>query len=78
ERGLTFGGFVTLRDALVPSAADALRVLVVRGVAVRVLTGDHPGTAARACRVLGLDPGEVRTAADLEGLTGTELGELAV
>lgn len=77
ERGLTFEGFVTLRDALVPSAADALRVLADRGVAVRVLTGDHPGTAARACRDLGLDPGEVRTAADLDGLTDTELGELA-
>ncbi|MCZ1000919.1 HAD family hydrolase, partial [Streptomyces mirabilis] len=50
-------GFVTLRDALVPSAAEALRVLADRGVAVRVLTGDHPGTAARACRDLGLDPG---------------------
>ncbi|WP_329533220.1 magnesium-translocating P-type ATPase [Streptomyces sp. NBC_01450] len=77
ERGLTFEGFVTLRDALVPSAADALRVLADRGVAVRVLTGDHPGTAARACRDLGLDPGEVRTAADLDGLTDTQLGELA-
>ncbi|MFD8000146.1 magnesium-translocating P-type ATPase [Streptomyces mirabilis] len=77
ERGLTFEGFVTLRDALVPSAADALRVLVDQGVAVRVLTGDHPGTAARACRDLGLDPGEVRTAADLDGLTDAELGELA-
>ncbi|MFD5754014.1 HAD-IC family P-type ATPase, partial [Streptomyces sp. NPDC127044] len=77
ERGLTFEGFVTLRDALVPSAAEALRVLADRGVAVRVLTGDHPGTAARACRDLGLDPGEVRTAAELDGLTDAELGELA-
>ncbi|MFE2839471.1 magnesium-translocating P-type ATPase [Streptomyces mirabilis] len=76
ERGLTFEGFVTLRDALVPSAAEALRVLADRGVAVRVLTGDHPGTAARACRDLGLDPGEVRTAAELDGLTDAELGEL--
>ncbi len=77
ERGLTFEGFVTLRDALVPSAAEALRVLADQGVAVRVLTGDHPGTAARVCRDLGLDPGEVRTAADLDGLTDTELGEVA-
>lgn len=60
-----------------PSAAEALRVLADRGVAVRVLTGDHPGTAARACRDLGLDPGEVRTAAELDGLTDAELGELA-
>ncbi|MET9919296.1 magnesium-translocating P-type ATPase [Streptomyces sp. NPDC006435] len=77
ERGLTFVGFVALREELVPSAAGALRVLADRGVAVKVLTGDHPGTAARACRDLGLDPGEVCTADRIDGLTGPELAELA-
>ncbi|MEU0192651.1 magnesium-translocating P-type ATPase [Streptomyces afghaniensis] len=62
-RGLTFRGLVTFRDALAPTAAEALRDLADRGVTVKVLTGDHPATAARACRELGLDPGEVRTAA---------------
>ncbi|GAP48685.1 magnesium-translocating P-type ATPase [Streptomyces azureus] len=62
-RGLTFRGLVTFRDALAPTAAEALRGLADRGVIVKVLTGDHPATAARACRELGLDPGEVRTAA---------------
>ncbi|WP_055494314.1 magnesium-translocating P-type ATPase [Streptomyces sp. TP-A0356] len=62
ERGLTFRGFVTFRDALTPSAARALRDLAARGVSVRILTGDHPGTAARVCRDLGLDAGDVRTA----------------
>ncbi|MDX3379946.1 HAD-IC family P-type ATPase [Streptomyces niveiscabiei] len=58
ERGLTFRGLVAFRDALAPSAAEALRGLAARGISVRVLTGDAPGTAARACRDLGLDPGE--------------------
>ncbi|GAQ53748.1 magnesium-translocating P-type ATPase [Streptomyces acidiscabies] len=58
ERALTFRGLVAFRDALAPSAAEALRGLAARGVSVRVLTGDAPGTAARACRDLGLDPGE--------------------
>jgi Mg2+-importing ATPase len=62
-RGVTFRGLVTFRDALAPTAAEALRDLADRGVTVKVLTGDHPATAARACRELGLDPGEVRTAA---------------
>ncbi|UOB09524.1 magnesium-translocating P-type ATPase [Streptomyces sp. HP-A2021] len=62
-RGLTLRGLVTFRDALAPTAAEALRGLADRGVTVKVLTGDHPATAARACRELGLDPGEVRTAA---------------
>ncbi|MFI6855167.1 magnesium-translocating P-type ATPase [Streptomyces sp. NPDC050416] len=66
-RGLTFRGLVTFRDALAPTAAEALRGLADRGVTVKVLTGDHPATAARACRELGLDPGEIRTAAQLQG-----------
>ncbi|MFF7788341.1 magnesium-translocating P-type ATPase [Streptomyces sp. NPDC007991] len=64
-RGLTFRGLVTFRDALAPTAAEALRGLADRGVTVKVLTGDHAATAARACRDLGLDPGQVRTAAQL-------------
>ncbi len=54
ERGLTFVGLVALRDVPAPSAAEALGVLARRGVTVKVLTGDHPGTAARACADLGL------------------------
>ncbi|WP_435812573.1 magnesium-translocating P-type ATPase [Streptomyces rubiginosohelvolus] len=54
ERGLTFLGLVALRDVPAPSAADALGVLARRGVRVKVLTGDHPGTAARVCADLGL------------------------
>ncbi|NEE52673.1 cation-transporting P-type ATPase, partial [Streptomyces sp. SID8455] len=50
----TFVGLVALRDAPTPSAADALGVLARRGVTVKVLTGDHPGTAARVCEDLGL------------------------
>uniref|UniRef100_A0AAU2V495 Magnesium-transporting ATPase, P-type 1 n=1 Tax=Streptomyces sp. NBC_00003 TaxID=2903608 RepID=A0AAU2V495_9ACTN len=77
ERGLTFQGLVGLRDATAETAADALTALLHRGVAVKVLTGDHPGTAARACRELGLEPGEVVTAASLDALSDAELGELA-
>ncbi|MFJ6179417.1 HAD-IC family P-type ATPase [Streptomyces sp. NPDC092295] len=67
ERGLDFRGFVALHDALAPTAAEALKVLAERGVTVKILTGDHPGTAARACLDLGLD-----MAAD--GLAGRDLG----
>jgi Mg2+-importing ATPase len=71
-RDLSFRGLVTFRDALAPTAAEALRALADRGVTVKVLTGDHPATAARACRDLGLDPGGVRTAAQVpDGPGGT-------
>ncbi|MGW2599341.1 HAD-IC family P-type ATPase [Streptomyces klenkii] len=77
ERELTLAGFVGLRDALAPTAAEALTVLADRGVAVKVLTGDHPGTAARACRELGLDPGEPLTAARIDAAGDAELALLA-
>ncbi|MGQ4515336.1 magnesium-translocating P-type ATPase [Streptomyces sp. DW26H14] len=79
ERGLTLVGFVGLRDALAPTAADALASLARRGVSLTVLTGDHPGTAARACRDLGLAPGPggVVTADRVDDLDDAELAALA-
>lgn len=77
ERGLTFVGLVGLRDATAETAAAALTALARSGVEVKVLTGDHPGTAARACRELGLPPGEVVTADRTNGLPDAELAELA-
>ncbi|MEU4088476.1 cation-translocating P-type ATPase, partial [Streptomyces aureus] len=74
-RGLTFLGLITLRDALAPTAAGALEVLTGRGVEVKVLTGDHPGTAVRACLDLGVPVAEdaVLTAEDMDALTAAEL-----
>ena len=79
ERGLTFRGLVTLRDALAPTAAEALAGLAARGVTVKVLTGDHPGTAVRACRDLGvpLSGDDVLTADRLDALSDPDLTELA-
>ncbi|MGW9116911.1 magnesium-translocating P-type ATPase [Streptomyces sp. NPDC055663] len=77
ERGLTFLGFVTLRDALTPSASDALEALDDRGITVKVLTGDAPGTVARTCRDLGLDPGEVMSAERIDALSDERLAEAA-
>ncbi len=77
ERGLTFRGLLTFGDALAPTAADALGELAGRGVGVKILTGDHPGTAAQVCRDLGLDPGQVLTAEEADRLTDAELGAVA-
>ncbi|GFH36913.1 magnesium-translocating P-type ATPase [Streptomyces pacificus] len=78
-RGLTFRGFVTLRDAAAPTAAGALAALADRGVAVKILTGDHPGTAVRACRDLGIpvDADRVLTADHVDRLGDRELAEAA-
>ncbi|MEV6777438.1 magnesium-translocating P-type ATPase [Streptomyces syringium] len=77
ERDLDFVGFVALSDAPAPTAAEALAVLARHGVAVKVLTGDHPGTAARVCRELGLAPGGVVTGERIDALDDAELARLA-
>jgi Mg2+-importing ATPase len=79
ERGLRFRGFVTLHDALVPTAAAALGALDARGVSPKILTGDHPGTAARVCRDLNipLGPDAVLTADRVDLLDDAELAGLA-
>ncbi|MEU8582146.1 magnesium-translocating P-type ATPase [Streptomyces abikoensis] len=77
ERDLTFTGFVGLADAPAPTAAEALAALARNGVTVKVLTGDHPGTAARVCRELGLDPGTPVTGERIDELDDAELARLA-
>ncbi|MDI6410403.1 magnesium-translocating P-type ATPase [Streptomyces albus] len=79
ERGLTFAGLVALRDTLTTDAPEALRALRDKGVEVKVLTGDHPGTAERTCRELGLDPagGAVLTADRIDALDDRQLAGAA-
>ncbi|MEU5901324.1 HAD-IC family P-type ATPase [Streptomyces venezuelae] len=78
--GLTLVGFVTFRDAPDPAAGPALRALADRGVTVKILTGDHPGTAARVRRDLALPPiapDAVRTAEDIDAVPPTDVAALA-
>ncbi|GHG56978.1 magnesium-translocating P-type ATPase [Streptomyces griseocarneus] len=77
ERDLTFTGFVALGDPPAPTAAAALAALGRHGVTVKVLTGDHPGTAARVCRELGLEPGTPVTGREIDGLDDAALAALA-
>ncbi|MDF2259796.1 HAD-IC family P-type ATPase [Streptomyces ferralitis] len=77
ERGLTLLGLVGLRDELAVTADDALAALARRGVDVKVLTGDHPGTAARVCAELGLEPGEIVTGEQIDQLDDARLAQLA-
>ena len=63
---------VTLVDELREDAAQALAFLAEQGVAVKVLSGDHPGTVAALARRVGLavdEPADGRSvAADHEAL----------
>jgi P-type Mg2+ transporter len=77
EAGLTLAGFVGFRDRPKDSAAATLRDLARIGVAVKVITGDHPLVAARACRAAGLDPGDALLGEQVDLLTDAALAGAA-
>jgi P-type Mg2+ transporter len=77
ETGLALAGFVGFRDQPRASARPALGQLAANGVAVKVITGDHPLVAARACREAGLDPGEVLLGEEADQLTDEALARAA-
>lgn len=71
ERGLTLLGLVGLADPPRPEAAAAVAECRSAGIAVVMITGDHPATARAIARELGiLAPGEDGV------LTGPELATL--
>ncbi|MEY9870986.1 Mg2+-importing ATPase [Streptacidiphilus sp. MAP12-33] len=55
--GLTLLGLVGLEEEAEPGALRALADLAADGVVVKIVTGDRPGSALRACRAAGLAPG---------------------
>jgi Mg2+-importing ATPase len=77
EAGLTLIGFVGFRDVPRESAARALAELAGYGVAVKIMTGDHPLVAARVCRDVGVEAGQVVTGSEIAQLDDGTLAEVA-
>jgi P-type Mg2+ transporter len=77
ETSLTLLGYVTLTDELKPGIQPTLSTLTGQGIAVKVLTGDHPQAAARLCREAGLEPGAPACGSDLAALDDRALATLA-
>lgn len=71
ETGLTLTGFLGLSDTPRPQASRLLADLAERGVAIRLITGDHPVTATAIARELG-----VAVSAD-QVITGSEWNALS-
>jgi cation-transporting ATPase I len=75
--GLTFLGFLGIRDPLRHGVQEAVQRCRDAGVRVMMLTGDHPATA----RAIGVDAGlmneddEVLTGFEISTLTNAELDE---
>jgi len=74
EGGLTFLGLVGLIDPPRPEAIAAVAECRAAGIRVKMITGDHAGTAAAIAAQIGLqNPDRVLTGADLDKLDDAQL-----
>ncbi|MFP4639114.1 MAG: cation-translocating P-type ATPase [Guyparkeria sp.] len=74
EAGLVFLGLVGLSDPPRPEVPDAVAECRRAGIRVKMITGDHAGTAMAIAGEIGLEnPGEALTGADIEQLSDEEL-----
>ncbi len=74
EGGLSFLGLVGLIDPPRPEAVAAVAECRAAGIRVKMITGDHAGTAAAIAGQIGLqNPGRVLTGADLDKLDDAQL-----
>ena len=74
EGGLTFLGLVGLIDPPRPEAIAAVAECRAAGIRVKMITGDHAGTAAAIGAQIGLaNTRRVLTGADLDKLDGSQL-----
>ncbi len=65
---LTLLGFLGLADTPRPQTLPLVNALRENGIGIRMITGDHPVTAAAVARQLGIDAESVATGADLDRL----------
>ena len=70
--GLTLEAMVAMVDPPRDGVADAIALCRTAGVAVKMITGDHPRTAGAIARQVGID-GEVVTGRDLDAMDDDEL-----
>ncbi len=76
--GLTWVGLLGLADTPRPMARPVLKALADRGIGVRLITGDHPATAAVIARELGIEVSteQVITGGDWEALSADQRAEV--
>jgi calcium-translocating P-type ATPase len=74
DGALTFLGLVGLLDPPRPEAVEAVAECRAAGIRVKMITGDHPGTASAIAGLIGLENSRrVLTGADLDALDDAQL-----
>jgi cation-transporting ATPase E len=72
-------GFVVLRDELRPGARDTIAAFADAGIALKIISGDHPATVAALAREAGVRGADTTVSGlDLEDVTDDRLEQLAV
>ncbi|MEX1323784.1 MAG: cation-transporting P-type ATPase [Synechococcaceae cyanobacterium] len=76
---LRFAGLVVLSDPIRPTAREAVDQLRRAGIAVKIITGDHPASAGAIAHALELpDGGAVLTGPEIDRLSDADLGQAAL
>ena len=77
ERELVLRGYVAFLDPPKKTAAQALKDLHQRGVAVKILTGDNPLISRKVCRDVGLPAEPLLLGADVDKMSDSDLAKAA-
>jgi Mg2+-importing ATPase len=77
ECDLTLAGYVAFLDPPKDSAPAAVRELLARGVAVKVLTGDNDVVTRKICNMVGVDAARVVLGSEIERLDDAALADAA-
>lgn len=77
ERDFVFAGCIAFADPPKPSTATALAALAARGVAVKIVTGDHEAVARHLCEALHIPVAGVLTGAQIALMDDAALGPAA-
>jgi Mg2+-importing ATPase len=77
EADLTLLGYIAFLDPPKESAREAIAALALKGVQVKVLTGDNEIITRKICHEVGLEPGEILLGSKIASMSDGELAEIA-
>ena len=77
EQSMVFEGFLLFFDPPKADAAEAIRQLKQRGVALKIITGDSRRVAAHVAQAVGLKSGRILTGAELREMHDEALWHVA-
>jgi Mg2+-importing ATPase len=77
ETDLTLLGYIAFLDPPKESAREAIAALALKGVQVKVLTGDNEIITRKICHEVNLEPGEILLGGKIAQLSDADLTEIA-